>query len=291
MNQATTIELLFAQRKLHYRTQFQGLPISIENRKGSVRKGYSPEYGAWRTKMHYPYGYVRSTKHIGRDGQELDVFVGPNENAKNAYCIMIKKSPDFRKDDEEKVMLGFDSAEEAKKELLKHFDNPKFFGSMRTMSMHEFRKWVAPQKKIAAGGPGSGRHKEIDKRPSDKAMREARYDPRQTSLYGPGHEKELQEQKKLKKVKADGEWGHGIGQAHYDAVPSFHPPSLKKAKRVPTDDPMEKDNKFLDVTQRKSKAVKKMRTRLTKQHNTLGGIPPNTALNSHSGIFMPFVSN
>src|SRR5580765_1666958 len=128
MNQATAIEL-FANKKLHYRTQFQGIPISVENRKGSVRKGHSPEYGDWETKMKHPYGYVKGTKHIGRDGQELDVFVGPNPFARNAYVIMIKKFPDFKKDDEEKCMLGFNSADEAKKAMLQHFDDPRFFGS------------------------------------------------------------------------------------------------------------------------------------------------------------------
>lgn len=46
----------------------------------------------------------------------------------------------------------------------------------------------------------------------------------------------------------------------------YHPPSLKKAKRVPTDDPMEKDNEFLDVTKRKDKGTQGFRNRLTKRH-------------------------
>jgi hypothetical protein len=69
---------------------------------------------------------------------------------------------------------------------------------------------------------------------------------------------------------------------HIDATPTFHPPSLKKAKRIPTDDPMEKDDSFLDVTKRNSKATKKFSKSLTRKHGTLGGIPPNTAMQHHT---------
>ncbi len=216
MNLAAAIDI-YANRKLHYRTQFQGIPISIENRKGSIRRGTSPEYGPWETKMQHPYGYIRSTKHIGRDGAELDCFVGPNPLASNAYVIMIKKAPDFKKDDEHKVMLGFNSAEEAKEEMLKHFDNPKFFGSMKTMPMDKFRKWVQERRLEMAAHLG------------------------EPQVYDGGYQ-------------------------HIEPENSFHPPSLKKAKRVPVDDPMEKDNEFLDVTKRKEKGTIAMRNRLTKQH-------------------------
>jgi hypothetical protein len=103
--------------------------------------------------MKSPYGYVRGTKKLGRDGDELDVFLGPDKLAKNAYVIMIKKAPDFKKDDEQKVMLGFNSAEEAKQEFMKHFDDPRFFGRMKVMSMHKFRLWVMSKPvKLAAWG-------------------------------------------------------------------------------------------------------------------------------------------
>jgi hypothetical protein len=72
------------------------------------------------------------------------------------------------------------------------------------------------------------------------------------------------------------------GLSHIDPQPTFHPPSLKKPKRVPTDDPMEKDNSFLDVTKRGDKATKKFRLQQMKKHPTLGGIPPNTAVQHHT---------
>lgn len=223
MNLEAAIEL-YANRKLHYRTMFQGIPISVENKKGSIRRGTSPEWGPWETKMRHPYGYVRGTKKMGMDGAELDVFMGPNKLAKNAYVIMIRKAPDFRKDDEQKIMLGFDSAEAAKQALLKHFDDPRFFGRSKTMSMHEFRKWVMRKPIKLAANLG------------------------EPNVY-------------------DG------GYAHIEPLPSYHAPSLKNPKRVPSDSPGETDDSFGDVTRRKAAATKARRDSLTKQHTDSGMHP------------------
>lgn len=229
MNLESTLSLL-ANRKLHYRTMFQGIPISVENRKGSIRRGTSPEWGPWKTKMKHPYGYVRGTKHLGMDGAELDVFVGPNKFAKTAYVIMIKKAPDFKKNDEQKVMLGFNSAQEAKEALLKHFDDPKFFGSMKSIPMHQFRKWVGEKPLKLAAELG------------------------EPNVY-------------------DGGYAH-IG----DVRTIFHPPSLRKPKKVPTDDPRETDDTYLDVTKRKSAATKSRRDSLTRQHTDQNMRPLNNQL-------------
>jgi len=167
--------------------------------------------------MKFPYGYVRGTKKLGMDNAELDVFVGPNKLAKNAYVIMIKKAPDFKKNDEQKIMLGFNSAEEAKQAMLKHFDDPKFFGSMKVMSMHEFRKWVSQRPLRLAAELG------------------------EPNVY-------------------DG------GMSHIEPRSTFHPPSLKKAKKVPVDNPGETDDTYGDATRRKAAATKARRDSLSRQH-------------------------
>lgn len=131
--------------KLQGRMEYQGLPISIENRKGSVRKWYDPhnkEEG--KTKMLWPYGYIRRTK--GVDGDHVDVYVGPNKDAKVAFVIHQMKAPDFKQFDEDKVMLGFDSADEAKSAYLKQYNNPKFFGSMTPIPMEQFKTKVMATK-------------------------------------------------------------------------------------------------------------------------------------------------
>lgn len=132
-------------RKLHGKLVFQGLPISIENKAGSRRYWYDPnadEHGS--TKMKYPYGYIRGT--LGTDGDAVDVFVGPDNTSEKVFVVTQMKRPEFRKVDEQKVMLGFNSSEEAKKAYLSHFNDPRFFGSMKEMSIDEFKSKVSSQK-------------------------------------------------------------------------------------------------------------------------------------------------
>jgi hypothetical protein len=47
--------------------------------------------------------------------------------------------PDFTKRDEQKVMLGYDSEEEAKRAFLAHYDDPRVFGGIIAMPMEEFK--------------------------------------------------------------------------------------------------------------------------------------------------------
>jgi hypothetical protein len=123
---------LFANRKLHYRTTFQNLPISIENRKGSIRRGKD-----WKVKMTHPYGYIRLSQ--GVDGDHVDCFIGPNKNAKIAYVIHTQ-NPATNDYDEDKVMLGFDSPEAAKQAFLENYSSPKFYSSMDSVPMKDLRK-------------------------------------------------------------------------------------------------------------------------------------------------------
>lgn len=128
--------------KLHYRTTFAGMPISIENRKGSYRYWYDPHNKTeGKTLMHYAYGYIRRTE--AADGDSVDCYIGPNENAPDVYVVRQMKTPLFEKYDEDKVMLGFDSYEDAKRAYLKQYNDPRFFGSMVAMPLGVFRQKVA----------------------------------------------------------------------------------------------------------------------------------------------------
>lgn len=123
--------------KIDYKTTFQGLPITIENRKGSIRHWENPDDGtSGNTKFEYPYGYIRNTE--GTDGDHVDVFLGPNPDATHAYIVHQTKAPDFIAHDEDKCMLGWDSAEAAAGAYLRHYNNPRFFGSLTAMPMAEF---------------------------------------------------------------------------------------------------------------------------------------------------------
>jgi hypothetical protein len=116
---------------------FQGIPISIENRAGTWRTLHD-QMG--QTKMLYDYGYIRRT--TGMDGDHVDVYIGSNPNANTAFVIHQMKAPEFERFDEDKIMIGFDSEEDAKEAYLKQYTNPKFYGGCTAIPMRKFKKKV-----------------------------------------------------------------------------------------------------------------------------------------------------
>lgn len=129
--------------KLQGRCKVHGMNISIENKKGSVRKGVDKDGHEWRTKMHFAYGYIRGT--VGKDKDHLDCYIGPNKKSEKVF-IVHQNDPVTGNYDEDKVMLGFDSAEEAKAAYLKQYDRPGFFGSMDETSIEKFKETVFKEK-------------------------------------------------------------------------------------------------------------------------------------------------
>jgi hypothetical protein len=128
--------------KLSRRMEFRGLKISIETDKGEKRHWYDPHNDTrGTTTMKLPYGYIRRTRSSG-DGEHVDVYVGPNENANNVYVVHQQKAPNFDKYDEDKCMLGLESADAAKKAYLDHYNDERFFGSMTVMPFEQFKKKV-----------------------------------------------------------------------------------------------------------------------------------------------------
>lgn len=114
-----------------------GLPITIEHAKGSTRTGVGPDGKEWSRRMHADYGHIRRTE--GTDGDELDVYVGPDSKSDVVFVISQLKAPEFKKFDEQKFMLGFPTAAEAKACYLKHYPNPKILGGMTAMTLDDFK--------------------------------------------------------------------------------------------------------------------------------------------------------
>ena len=134
-------ELVEKAYKLQGRRTFQGFEVSIENRIGSVRHWHDPATGEdGKTRFAVPYGYIRRTE--GLDGEHVDVFLGSDETAETVYVIHQMKAPDFTEIDEQKVMLGFPNALEARRAYRAHYIDPRFFGGMTPMSVEEFRRKV-----------------------------------------------------------------------------------------------------------------------------------------------------
>lgn len=123
----------------------QGLRVAIENRKGSVRKGEDADGKEWRTKMVHSYGYLVGTR--GADGDPVDAYVGPDKEVPHAYVVH-QRDKDTGAYDEDKVMLGFASKQEAKETFLKHYDSPKFLGPISRVSVDRLRELVASKKRL-----------------------------------------------------------------------------------------------------------------------------------------------
>jgi hypothetical protein len=126
--------------KLQGHTRFAGLPISIENKKGSTRSGVDANGKPWSVVMPFDYGYIGKTK--GPDGDAYDCFIGPNGAAKFAYVVHQCKQLDRNKWDEDKVMLGFNSADAAIRAYRSAYNNVDLFHSMTVMPIEVFKKKV-----------------------------------------------------------------------------------------------------------------------------------------------------
>lgn len=116
-----------------------GLDISIENPKGSERRGTDPNGKEWAHTMSDHYGYIKRTK--GADQEHIDTYVGKNPESENVFIVdqIDQGSGGF---DEHKVMLGFDSQEEATTAYQSNFDKGWKVGPIRTMNMEQFKDWV-----------------------------------------------------------------------------------------------------------------------------------------------------
>jgi hypothetical protein len=129
--------LTFSGYPLQGRTKVHGMDISIENKKGSIRNGTDKDGHDWSIKMNFDYGYIRGT--VGRDKDHVDCYLGPNLDVETVF-IVHQNDPVTGKYDEDKVMLGFETEEEAKKAYLSQYDRQGFMGDIATMDIDTFKK-------------------------------------------------------------------------------------------------------------------------------------------------------
>jgi hypothetical protein len=121
---------------------FQGLPVAIENPKGSTRSGRDQDGKAWSVKMPYDYGYIKRT--TGADGDHVDVCIGPDHTSDHVFLV---DQHDHRtgKFDEHKVMLGYRTREEAVRAYQSGFSDGKGPDRMKNMvrlTIPEFKTWL-----------------------------------------------------------------------------------------------------------------------------------------------------
>lgn len=119
-----------------------GMPISIESPKGSFRKYKNEDGTEGKNEMKHHYGYFKRTSGNGKDGDAVDVFIGPDvDTAALVYVVdQNNKKGEF---DESKVMLGFKSIEDAKKGYLSNYSKDwKGFRDITGVSLDTFKRWL-----------------------------------------------------------------------------------------------------------------------------------------------------
>lgn len=127
-----------------------GLDIAVENPRGSERRGTDPDGKEWAHTMSDHYGYIKKT--TGADNEHIDTYVGRNPESEQVFIVdqIDQKTGGF---DEHKVMMGFNSQEEAIQAYSSNFDKGWKVGPVRVMNKDEFKSWLKDEDtKKPAGG-------------------------------------------------------------------------------------------------------------------------------------------
>ena len=123
--------------------------ITIENPKGSVRRGKDANGKEWESKMNNTYGYFRGTE--GVDGDHIDVFISNDIDGWDGRKVFVvdQYNPDGSFD-EHKVMLGFNDADDAKSDYLANYESGWENGrriDVSAVNLEDFEKWIASSKR------------------------------------------------------------------------------------------------------------------------------------------------
>lgn len=117
----------------------QGFDITIENPKGSVRSGVDASGKKWSVEMKNHYGYFKRTE--GYDGDQIDTFIGPNPE--NSAIFVVDQVNNNKSFDESKVMLGFNSIDEAREAYLSNYEAGwQGLGAITETTVDDFKKWL-----------------------------------------------------------------------------------------------------------------------------------------------------
>ena len=129
----------YAKDKIH----IHGLPITIENAKGSKRTGMGKDGKKWSVRMAHNYGYIRGTE--ARDGDHVDCHVGPHIRAPLVF-IIDQVNAETGKYDEPKCMIGFANLKHAKNAYENSFSDGKGkdrIGKITETTISQFKSWLA----------------------------------------------------------------------------------------------------------------------------------------------------
>jgi hypothetical protein len=122
---------------------FDGLPVTIENPKGSIRSGTDPNGTPWSSVLPADYGYVKGS--VGKDGDHVDIFLGDKGPNGKAFVID-QNDPATGKFDEHKIVAGVDNVAEAAQIYHGAFQDgsaPQRIGGITEVPIDQLKTWLA----------------------------------------------------------------------------------------------------------------------------------------------------
>ncbi len=124
-------------RKGH--TRIHGLPVTLENPKGSTRSGTDRGGKSWSVTMKHDYGYINRTE--GKDGDHVDVFIGPEPETELIYVV--NQTTSAGTFDEHKCLFGFPNEAKAKEGYLANYQKGwDRLGSIYPVTVPQFKWWL-----------------------------------------------------------------------------------------------------------------------------------------------------
>lgn len=128
-------------RMVQKHIDFFGIPVCVEIIRGGVKYSTTFHGKPWQRIMHCDYGYFDGVN--GADGDYLDCYIGQSyENPENKVYIVKQMRPDGSEFDENKIMIGCLSKDEAKDLYMQHAHSPKVFGGIQEITIDQFRKYI-----------------------------------------------------------------------------------------------------------------------------------------------------
>jgi len=122
---------------------YDGLPVTIENPKGSIRSGVDPTGAPWSSVLPADYGYLKGS--VGKDGDQVDIFLGDKGPNGKAFVID-QNDPATGKFDEHKIVAGVDNVTEATRIYDAAFPDgsaPQRIGGITEVPIDQLKTWLA----------------------------------------------------------------------------------------------------------------------------------------------------
>lgn len=130
--------------------------LVIENPRGTFRHGTDKHGIPWSKLMTADYGFLKKTK--GADGEGVDVYIGDHPDIALEVYVVHQLDAETGKFDEDKVMIGFSSFDEARNAFIYHANDPRRCGPITVIpsdqffeSMSDGRVAVKSKKKLVTG--------------------------------------------------------------------------------------------------------------------------------------------